>query len=161
MKTEALPDVSNDLLIEAVRAVACPLTGAAGDYDPLLDLIGDERVAALRPPRLERAIGVIAPGSRCCRETSATCSMPTATAKAQSVRPCSRWPANPGARLVAAIRRGRSRVFPDLRRAGGCGIDHKCYQAEYVPGLLQTEAYADAVHRAALMNADRARSASR
>jgi len=28
------------------------------------------------------------------------------------------------------------------------------YQAEYVPGLLQTEAYATAVHRAALMNAD-------
>ena len=59
MKTEALPDVSNDLLIEAVQAVACPLTGAAGDYDPLLDLIGDERVAGLRPLRLERAIGVI------------------------------------------------------------------------------------------------------
>ena len=28
------------------------------------------------------------------------------------------------------------------------------YRAEYVPGLLQTEAYATAVHRAALMNAD-------
>src|SRR5690242_17210317 len=28
------------------------------------------------------------------------------------------------------------------------------YQAEYVPGLLQTEAYATAVHRAQLMNAD-------
>jgi hypothetical protein len=28
------------------------------------------------------------------------------------------------------------------------------YQAEYVPGLLQTKAYATAVHRAALMNAD-------
>jgi transcriptional regulator with XRE-family HTH domain len=28
------------------------------------------------------------------------------------------------------------------------------YRAEYVPGLLQTEAYATALHRAALMNAD-------
>jgi transcriptional regulator with XRE-family HTH domain len=36
--------------------------------------------------------------------------------------------------------------------AGASAIS--AYQAEYVPGLLQTEAYASAVHRAALMNAD-------
>src|SRR3954469_354123 len=31
----------------AVRAAAHPLTGAAGDYDPLLDLIGDTRLVLL------------------------------------------------------------------------------------------------------------------
>jgi hypothetical protein len=34
-------------LIEAVRAGARPLTGAAQDYDPLLDLVGDARFALL------------------------------------------------------------------------------------------------------------------
>src|SRR4051812_26965474 len=32
---------------EAVRAAAYPLTGAAGDYDPLLELIGDARLVLL------------------------------------------------------------------------------------------------------------------
>ena len=38
-------------LIETVRHAARPLTGAAEDYDPLLDLIGDARRVLLGVPR--------------------------------------------------------------------------------------------------------------
>ena len=43
MNTATLTDLSHDLLIEAVREAAHPLRGAADDYDPLLELIGDAR----------------------------------------------------------------------------------------------------------------------
>lgn len=43
MRTDALADLSDDLLIEAVRKAAHPLRGAAGDYDPLLKQIGNAR----------------------------------------------------------------------------------------------------------------------
>ena len=43
MKTATLPDLSHDLLIDNRRERACPLLGAADDYDPLLELIGDAR----------------------------------------------------------------------------------------------------------------------
>ncbi|HEY3393085.1 MAG TPA: erythromycin esterase family protein [Lacipirellulaceae bacterium] len=38
---------SHDTIISAVRAAAHPLIGAAADYDPLLDLIGDARFVLL------------------------------------------------------------------------------------------------------------------
>jgi erythromycin esterase-like protein len=43
MNATTFPDLSHDLLVEAVRRNACPLPGAVNDYDPLLDLIGDAR----------------------------------------------------------------------------------------------------------------------
>ena len=43
METTTLSDVSDDLLVEALRKTIYPLTGAANDYDPLLDSIGDAR----------------------------------------------------------------------------------------------------------------------
>lgn len=43
MESTTLPDLSHDLLIEAVRESAQPLMGAANDYDRLLDLVGDTR----------------------------------------------------------------------------------------------------------------------
>ena len=43
MNTGTLPDLSHDLVTEAVRKAAHPLRGAADDYDPLLELIGDAR----------------------------------------------------------------------------------------------------------------------
>ena len=43
MNTTTRPDLSHDLLVEALRRNACPLPGAVNDYDPLLDLIGDAR----------------------------------------------------------------------------------------------------------------------
>ncbi len=39
--------VSNRALIDAVRADARPLTGAAEDYDPLLELVGDAQLVLL------------------------------------------------------------------------------------------------------------------
>src|SRR5215212_5666134 len=38
---------ADERLIEAVRGAAHPLTGAADDYNPLLDLIGDARCVLL------------------------------------------------------------------------------------------------------------------
>ena len=38
-----MPDATITKLTDAVREVAHLLTGAAEDYDPLLDLIGDAR----------------------------------------------------------------------------------------------------------------------
>jgi len=43
MNTATFPDLSHDLLIKALRAAVHPLRGAADDYDPLLELIGDAR----------------------------------------------------------------------------------------------------------------------
>src|SRR5512132_3267587 len=43
MKTATLPDLSHDLMVEAVRQAAHPLRGAADDYDPLLERIGEAR----------------------------------------------------------------------------------------------------------------------
>lgn len=40
---KAMPEATKSKLREAVRQVAHPLTGAASDYDPLMDLIGDAR----------------------------------------------------------------------------------------------------------------------
>jgi erythromycin esterase-like protein len=41
--TATLPDLSQGVLTEAVRAAARPLRGAADDYDSLLEFIGDAR----------------------------------------------------------------------------------------------------------------------
>src|ERR1039458_9899143 len=43
METTTLPDVSHDLLVEAVRKSVYPLMGGVNDYDALLDSIGDAR----------------------------------------------------------------------------------------------------------------------
>jgi len=43
MDTATLPDLSHDVLTKALRAAVHPLRGAADDYDPLLELIGDAR----------------------------------------------------------------------------------------------------------------------
>ena len=43
MNTATLTDLPHDLVVEAIRTAAHPLQGAADDYDPLLDLIGDAR----------------------------------------------------------------------------------------------------------------------
>jgi erythromycin esterase-like protein len=43
MNTATLPDLSHDLLTEALRAAVRPLRGAADDYDPLLERIGEAR----------------------------------------------------------------------------------------------------------------------
>jgi erythromycin esterase-like protein len=43
MSAATLPDVRDDLLIEAVRNAAVPLRGAAHDYDALLEFIGNAR----------------------------------------------------------------------------------------------------------------------
>ncbi len=43
MNTDTFPNLSHDLLAEAIRKAAHPLRGAADDYDPLLKLIGDAR----------------------------------------------------------------------------------------------------------------------
>ena len=43
MNTATLPDLSRDVLTKALRAAVHPLRGAADDYDPLLELIGDAR----------------------------------------------------------------------------------------------------------------------
>ncbi|MFI5457162.1 MAG: erythromycin esterase family protein [Isosphaerales bacterium] len=43
MNTAILPDLSQGVLTEAVRAAARPLRGAADDYDSLLEYIGDAR----------------------------------------------------------------------------------------------------------------------
>lgn len=42
-----MPDATKTNLTDAVREVAHPLTGAASDYDPLLELIGDARFVLL------------------------------------------------------------------------------------------------------------------
>jgi erythromycin esterase-like protein/adenine/guanine phosphoribosyltransferase-like PRPP-binding protein len=44
---QAEPSTTDTTLIEAVRAGAHPLTGAAQDYDPVMDLVGDARFALL------------------------------------------------------------------------------------------------------------------
>jgi hypothetical protein len=44
---QAEPSTTATTLIEAVRAGARPLFGAAQDYDPLMDLVGDARFALL------------------------------------------------------------------------------------------------------------------
>src|SRR5947209_10494523 len=38
-----MPDTSKNVLLNAVREAAHPLTGAAEDYDPLMELVGDAR----------------------------------------------------------------------------------------------------------------------
>ncbi|MGP0064274.1 MAG: erythromycin esterase family protein [Isosphaeraceae bacterium] len=43
MATAPLTDLTHDLLVDAVREAAHPLRGVVGDYDPLLELIGDAR----------------------------------------------------------------------------------------------------------------------
>jgi erythromycin esterase-like protein len=43
MNTGTLPDLSHDLLAQVVRKAAHPLRGAADDYDPLRELIGEAR----------------------------------------------------------------------------------------------------------------------
>src|SRR5271157_459012 len=43
MNTNTLSDSPRDLVVDSVRKAAHPLQGAADDYDPLLDLIGDAR----------------------------------------------------------------------------------------------------------------------
>src|SRR5438105_15921554 len=43
----AMPDTTRTVLIDAVRVVAHPLTGATSDYDPLMQLIGDARFVLL------------------------------------------------------------------------------------------------------------------
>jgi erythromycin esterase-like protein len=43
MNSDNLPDLSQDLLVDAVRKAARPLRGVADDYDPLLELVGDAR----------------------------------------------------------------------------------------------------------------------
>lgn len=43
MAATTLPDLSHDLLVEAVRESARPLVGAGNDYDGLLEMIGDAR----------------------------------------------------------------------------------------------------------------------
>ena len=47
METETLPDLSHDLLVDAVRQSAYPLMGAVNDYDPLLDSIGNARLVLI------------------------------------------------------------------------------------------------------------------
>ena len=42
-----MPDTTRTVLIDAVREVAHPLTGATSDYDPLMQLIGDARFVLL------------------------------------------------------------------------------------------------------------------
>jgi erythromycin esterase-like protein/predicted phosphoribosyltransferase len=46
-KSEAVPSPTDTALIEVLRVVAHPLTGAARDYDPLINRIGDARFALL------------------------------------------------------------------------------------------------------------------
>jgi erythromycin esterase-like protein/predicted phosphoribosyltransferase len=46
-ETQAGPSPAENALVEAVREAARPLTGAAQDYDPLLQLIGDARLVLL------------------------------------------------------------------------------------------------------------------
>ena len=43
MSNSTLTDFPRDLVVDSVRKAAHPLKGAADDYDPLLDLIGDTR----------------------------------------------------------------------------------------------------------------------
>src|SRR5262245_24229288 len=43
MAATASSDLSHELLVESVRKSAYPLSGAASDFDPLLDLVGDAR----------------------------------------------------------------------------------------------------------------------
>jgi erythromycin esterase-like protein len=43
MSTASIPDLSYDVLTSAIRHAARRLRGAADDYDPLMDLIGDAR----------------------------------------------------------------------------------------------------------------------
>lgn len=47
MRTTARRDVSDDLVIHALRGAASPLVGKAEDYDPLLERIGDARIVLL------------------------------------------------------------------------------------------------------------------
>lgn len=42
-----MPNATDTTIAHAVRQVAHPLTGAASDYDPLLDLIGDARLVLI------------------------------------------------------------------------------------------------------------------
>src|SRR5829696_2665441 len=44
---QAMRSTTDSTLVEAVRATAHPLTGAANDYDPLIDLVGDARFVLL------------------------------------------------------------------------------------------------------------------
>jgi erythromycin esterase-like protein len=46
MESTARPNLSHDLLVDAVRGAAIPLEGGA-DYDPLLERIGDARFVLL------------------------------------------------------------------------------------------------------------------
>src|ERR1700732_2398272 len=46
-EAQATQGATDTTLLEAVREAARPLTGAGGDYDPLMDLIGDARVVLL------------------------------------------------------------------------------------------------------------------
>src|SRR5258708_1553412 len=47
MRTTTTQDVTDDLLIRALRGAIRPLTGGAEDYDPLLDLVGDAHFVLL------------------------------------------------------------------------------------------------------------------
>ena len=47
MATTVGMDVTDDLAIRALRGAAHPLVGEAGDYDPLLELIGEARFVLL------------------------------------------------------------------------------------------------------------------
>src|SRR4051812_15819904 len=42
-----MPTVAADLLLESIRQTAVPITGAAEDFDPLLEFIGDSQFVLL------------------------------------------------------------------------------------------------------------------
>jgi hypothetical protein len=46
-ESQAMLDTTDTTLINAVRETAYPLTGAAQDYDPLIDLVGEARFVLL------------------------------------------------------------------------------------------------------------------